>query len=145
MSTKSNINLRKANNFLRRMSSKYGLIGNTNNVNFNIRCGDHILERLEDRSIPKSIFESMVTRLIKYNICEIIYLLESGEHRINLYGDDDYMLGIMGNIVSDKNYSILLSTIYVERNRQGRNRIIKTSKLKLKTKSDFYELDLASA
>jgi hypothetical protein len=127
------------------MSSKYGLIGNTNNVNFNIRCGDHILERLEDRSIPKSIFESMVTRLIKYNICEIIYLLESGEHRINLYGDDDYMLGIMGNIVSDKNYSILLSTIYVERNRQGRNRIIKTSKLKLKTKSDFYELDLASA
>jgi hypothetical protein len=136
--------LRKANNFLKKLSSKYKIIGNTHNVNFNIRCSEHFLERLDDRSIPKDVFESMVTRLIKYNICEIIYLLESGEHRINLYGDGYYMMGIIGNVVSDKNYSILLSTIYLERNKESRNRVVKTSKLNLKTKSDFYELDLAS-
>ena len=140
----SDIQLRKANAFIKKLSVKYKILNNNDGINVGIRCGGHILDRLNDREINTSVFNSIVTRLIRYNMCELIYLIESGERRINIYGDDDYMIGVHGNPTSYGNYKILLTTIYKERNRKNRERVVKTAKLELKTKQNFYQLSLES-
>lgn len=132
-----------ANYFLRSICRDHKLTGNTNGVNVSIKCENHIIERLGDRSIPTSTFNTMVTRLVKYNICELIYLANKGENRINLYGDDDIMMGAIVNITSNGNYMVKLTTIYKERNRSNRKRTIKTAELILKNKLSFYQIPLA--
>ncbi|URC15209.1 hypothetical protein GD1_85 [Paraglaciecola Antarctic GD virus 1] len=121
----------RANYFIRNLSKKYGCVDNTGGVNVSIKCDDHLMERMDERGIDKSVFERIVTRLVKHKICEIIYLIEMGHYRINLIGQDDHLIGVHGRITQNGNYYVYLRTIYKIRNRKNRQREIDSVEIEM--------------
>ncbi|CAL9967289.1 hypothetical protein VPHD479_0116 [Vibrio phage D479] len=129
---------RLISNFLTEMVIKNNLSENDEGINVKFDFEKHIADRLIDREFPKEQFEKIITRTVRYHVCEMIYLYEIGTHRrINVYGDDGHMIGMTMRRTLNGNYLIKLHTCYKERNHGNRERVIKTHQIFTKKGGHF--------
>ena len=111
---------RYINDFILKLCHKYGL---SDGFKVKIRTEKHIADRILDRDFPKETFQILMTRMVRFHICEIMYLSLTGVSRINIYTEDGYMMGITGKQTPD-GFVIAIRTLYKERNFGNRKRII---------------------
>lgn len=121
---------RKMSVFITKLSRKYKLTDNNGDFHVFIKFEKHLADRMLDREFPVEEFQKITTRICRNHVCEMIYLGEVyGQKRINVYGDDDYMIGCTVNRSEKGNFYIKLNTIYKERNSANRVRSIHVSKI----------------
>ena len=116
---------RNISNFILHLCEKYRLVNNIGGINVRIITEKHFADRCIDRNIPKVHLSSIISRLVRSHICEIIYLHETGVRKFNIYGDDSYMIGCSVQKTMNGNYSIKLHTIYQERKNKQNDNVVK--------------------
>jgi len=125
---------RHLSNFILDLSNKYNIINNANGTNVQIIFEKHLCDRILDRSVSVEIVSTCITRLIRDNVCQLIYLIElEDDKRINL-NINGYMFGCVGVKTLNGNYKVKLTTVYKER--PNRKRIIPHNTLILKEKTN---------
>lgn len=111
------------------MLRDYRLINNENGVNVRFEFEKHLPDRLIDHEFPKDEFDRILHGMMK-RVGEMIYLVEADcANRINVYGDDDWMVGVTGKRTQNGNYIFKIRTAYKERNSKHRQRTIAAEKI----------------
>ncbi|QHJ78821.1 MAG: hypothetical protein [Caudoviricetes sp.] len=110
----------------------------TNNLQFDghrflFKADIHIADRMTDREFPFEEFEFIILALIK-NKHILIDIVNNPDipPRVNLYGRDDYMIGVTlhKSNTEDGKHLIVLRTLYKERNSKNRERNVTVHKVK---------------
>lgn len=89
---------------------------------FDIRFSleNHFAERVIERKVDKVAFERVITSLVKYKLCEVIYwsILEPSV-RINLRDRTGLIVGVTGRHHEDGVFNIKLHTCFVNKDYKG--------------------------
>lgn len=103
---------------------KYNLRGKDGTTGIGLSFDKHIVDRMLDRCVTKVMVSTMITRLVKYHLCELLFLnsLDSSQ-RIDLWYEG-FILGCTVQQIPDKPnvYNIRLRTIFKVRNVDGRSK-----------------------
>lgn len=75
--------------FLLHLRSKYSLKSSTIKVSLSFE--KHLVDRMLDRSVTKIFLSTMITRLVKFHLCELLYLANlSDNKKIDLWYEGVY-------------------------------------------------------
>lgn len=114
------------------LARKYKTIGNYDGLNVKVIFNEHLIHRMVDRGVDKTIISKFVTSIIRDKTCEIIYLstLYTGRS-IHLFYKG-FMCIIDGRITPNGNYLIKIRTVFEPSlNREPTNRDIILDKVEI--------------
>lgn len=106
--------------FINTLRSKY--IPETMTKFFDIRFSldNHFAERIIERKINKSAFERIITNLVKYKLCEVVYISTlRPTTRINIKDYTGLVVGITGTHYEDGVFNIKLHTCFTNKHYKG--------------------------
>lgn len=96
------------------------------NIEFGLAKNDnHFIERMYDRGIDKLVVSRLITHMIKYHMCEVIYYALTGVKRLEVEDSNFNMIGVSLSaklIDSVTQIRICPRTLYVTR--ENRNRVL---------------------
>lgn len=118
-------------NFVQSLAKKYVPSDITKFFNITFSLDNHLAERVMERKVNKQAFERLITGLIKYHLCEIIYLsIVEPSVRINLFDKTGLLLGVTGTHYEDGVFNVKLHTCFVPNNPDS-NDLINTKRIYL--------------
>lgn len=81
-------------------------------VNVSLSFEKHLVDRMLDRSVTKMFLSTMITRLVKYHLCELLFLntLDPNK-RIDLWYDG-FIMGCTVTEIREGEYNVKLRTIF---------------------------------
>jgi len=110
---------RDFSNYITDLCKRYKIINNDVGINVNFIFEKHLMDRIIDRKIEDTTVKRCIEKIIKFKVCELIYLCESSgkDHTRVLCRYRDYVVGVTMCKTRNGNYRAKINTIYLERKR----------------------------
>lgn len=118
--------------FIDKLCLKYGISSDNGVANIHIYVDKHFADRCMDRSVEKDTVSKLLTRMIRGNLCKVLYsTITNQAGRVNIKSDDGWVLGITGYYDECKDLHLIKVITIFNEGKEDNPRLIKRELIKV--------------